>query len=405
MRFSPCLLLTLLCAAPATAAPPKLKPLADARLRFEHVDQAGFARDASAVTARLRAGVEAVSGDWSLLAEGEGNVAINEDYNSSTNGRTLFPIVADPENIELNRLQVQYRGLKGTVLSAGRQRVNMEDQRFVGAVGWRQNEQTFDAVRAEYKGPKGITADLVYAWDVRTIFGITANDLPPGSPVRQSIGGDNVFANAGAVFGPVTIKAFAFLVDQDETGRRQFSSQTYGVRATGAVPLGAKSRIRFAASYARQSDWQDNPNQYSADYWLVEGGPEIADFSLKGGFELLGADGGLPSTSFQTPLATLHKFNGWADKFLVTPPNGLRDLYATAAWKPAKPPLPGLNASVTWHRYTADRGGLHYGNEWNADLGFKVGQIGVLLKYARYRADAFATDTSKFWFQLEWSFK
>ena len=45
-----------------------------------------------------------------------------------------------------------------------------------------------------------------------------------------------------------------------------------------------------------------------------------------------GADKGAPFTSFQTLLATLHKFQGWADKFLTTPPNGIRDLYGSAGY-------------------------------------------------------------------------
>ncbi len=43
------------------------------------------------------------------------------------------------------------------------------------------------------------------------------------------------------------------------------------------------------------------------------------------GYELLGSDDGV--AAFQTPLATLHKFNGFADQFLVTPAGGLQDIY------------------------------------------------------------------------------
>ena len=54
-------------AAPAWAEPPqqtqadhaiKVKPIADARLRYESVEQAGFASSADALTNRLRAGFQ-----------------------------------------------------------------------------------------------------------------------------------------------------------------------------------------------------------------------------------------------------------------------------------------------------------------------------------------------------------
>jgi hypothetical protein len=62
--------------------------------------------------------------------------------------------------------------------------------------------------------------------------------------------------------------------------------------------------------------------------------------------------------SFLTPLATLHKFNGWADKFLVTPLEGLSDLYFTAGGLIG--PVKGL---ATFHLFTAAEGGEELGHE------------------------------------------
>ena len=386
--------LTLLLVAGCFTAPaaaqtgPDFKPILDTRMRYETVDQDGFANNADAVTARMRVGFELMRGDFAFLAEAEAVLAIENDYNSTVNGRTGFPVVADPQTIGLNRLQVQYRVMPKTIVTLGRQRINLDDQRFVGSVNWRQDEQTFDAARIETMLPGGIAIDATYAWSDRTIYGI---DSP-----FQAIGGDNVFASAAKVLGPVTVKGFAYLVDQDEPGRRQFSSQTYGLRAVGGFKLGTTAKLNLIASYARQSDWQDNPNDYRADYWLGEAAIAAHGLTVTGGYEVLGA-------GFQTPLATLHKFQGWADKFLVTPANGIRDLYASAGYALPVKAIGPISMLVAYHQFDSDRPSLDYGREWDAQIGFKPSKrTSLLLKYADYNASSFATDTSKLWLQLDY---
>jgi len=399
--------LTLACAAaaliaPATAMAQDVKPLLDVRLRHEHVDQDGFSRNANAWTLRARAGLELKSGDWSLLAEGEGTAALEEQYDSGLNGKTSYPLVADPENVELNRLQLQYRGLSKAIVTLGRQRINLDDQRFVGAAGWRQNEQTFDALRIEYGEAKGLKADLAYSWSVRTIWGI---DGTGGR--QQAIGGDNVFATVSHPTPLGTLSGFAFLVDQDEAAVQGYrlSSQTYGLRLAGSRALSPSTKLNYVFSYASQSDHHRNPNDYRADYWLAELGLEHGAAKLGLGYEELGADNGVALTSFQTPLATLHKFQGWADKFLVTPPNGIRDLFASAGygWKKLAG-LDSLAATIVYHRFDSDRADLHYGNEWDAQLSAKKGRWTATAKVAAYDAKDFATDTAKVWLQLEWAY-
>lgn len=390
-RFLP--LPLAIAATPAVAQ--EMKPIVDARLRYETVDQAGFAQDADALTLRLRAGFELKQGDFALLAVSEGTLALVERYNSSVNGLTHYPTVADPQNVEINRIQLQYRGIRETVFTAGRQRIALDDQRFVGNVAWRQNEQTFDAVRVESKALGPVAIDVTYAWAARTIYGVE-------SPIA-GIGGDNVFAGATVKLGPVSAKGFAYLVDQDATGRRQFSSQTYGGRATTTLPLGP-AKLSLVASYARQSNWRDNPNRYAADYWLAEGQLQLKAFGLSGGYERLGADKGLANTSFQTPLATLHKFQGWADKFLVTPADGIRDRYAGGSYALALGKAPVVTFQAIYHRFDSDRNTRRYGEEWDLQLGFKPAKrLAALIKYADYRAASFATDTRKLWLQLDFS--
>ncbi|MFC3173520.1 alginate export family protein [Novosphingobium bradum] len=403
--------LTMACASAALAAPGDpvkvgegltLDPIVDGRLRWENVTTPTL--DADAVTLRLRAGAELKhSSGLAFLAEAEGTLAIVDHYNAfafpiaDTQRRPGFAVVADPMNIELNRIQLQYKS-KPLTLTVGRQRINLDDQRFVGSVGWRQNEQTFDAGRVEASlGP--VSLDGTFATAQRTILGFDAGP-------RLAYDGKFWFLGAGVKQGPVQAKAFAYLLDYNPAEQvgtlaaPNADTQTYGVRVTAALPLAGKTKVNLAASYARQSDWKQNPANYAVSYLAGEAGLALANgFGATAGYEKLGGNG---TRAFQTPMATLHKFNGWADLFLTTPAAGLEDWYGGVTWKFAQvKALPGLNAAVTYHRFESDAGSVHYGNEWDASLGFKLGRANLLAKYANYNADKFSVDTAKFWLQLE----
>ena len=263
---------------------------------------------------------------------------------------------------------------------------------------------TATALRAEITPVKGVKADLTYAWSVRTIWGID------GAGARQqAVSGDNVFGNLSVATPAGKLAAFAYLVDQDEAAMQGFrmSSQSYGVRLDGNRPIG-KAKIAYQLGYARQSDWYRNPNDYSAEYWLADmavdfGGPRVGV-----GYEILGAgsgrDGGAALTSFQTPLATGFKFQGWADKFLVTPPDGVRDLYASAGWNwKAVGALKAVTLQAAYHQYRSDRASRSYGDEIDLLASAKLGKVIGSVRYAHYSADRFATDTDKFWLQLDWT--
>lgn len=377
-------------------------PIIEARLRYEGVDQPTV--DADAATARLRAGFEVkhAPSHLSFLVEAEGTLGINNEYNAfpfavpgSSQRRPAYAVVPDAESIDLNRLQVQYK-TKAFALTVGRQRINLDDQRFVGSVGWRQNEQTFDAVRAEATlGP--ISLDGTYAIQQDSIFGSEAGP-------RRSMDGDFVFLGAGTKLGPVTAKAFSYLIDYDEAFAFANSSQTYGARVSGSLPLSKAVKLNVLASYARQLDMGKNPVNYEADYVLGELGLAAKGYTLTAGYEKLGADKAA-GKSFQTPLATLHKFNGWADLFLTTPAAGLEDYYVTLAKAfPKVKALPGLNANVTYHQFRSDLANVKYGTEWDASVGFKVRNVGMLVKYANYDAYKFGVDKEILWLQAEVAF-
>jgi len=372
-----------------------LDPIFDARLAYEHVDQPVTSADS--LTLRTRAGLELASDiGLSFLVESEATLGIINDYNDTNagNGVEPFSVVADPENIELNRIQLKFAKKDKGSLTAGRQRINIDDQRFVGSVGWRQNEQTFDAVSASVTALKPLTLEATYAISQRTIFGADAG-------TREDFDGDLIFLGAGVKAGPVNLKGFGYLLDFD-TGQpvSLSSSATYGLRATAKLPVSAGFTLNLAGSYAVQKDYKDNPGNYSVDYIAGSVGTSFSGFGLTLGYESLGADDA--GNRFQTPLATLHKFNGWADVFLSTPPAGLEDKYVSISKKVNL--LGGVTASAAYHDFRSDAGSMKYGTEIDAALNFKVSIFSVGLKYANYKADSYAVDTEKFWLRLGYSF-
>lgn len=370
-----------------------IDPMFDLRTSFEHVDQPST--DADALTVRLRSGIEIASDTgFSFLVEGEGTLGIINDYNSTTNGKVTRSVVADPQNVELNRLQLRYARKDFGSVTVGRQRINIDDQRFVGSVSWRQNEQTFDAVSASVTALKPLTLEGTYSISQRTIFGVDAGP-------RTAFDGEFILLGAGLEVGPVKLKGFTYLLDYDAGEPVALtSSATYGGRATAKLPLADRFALDLAGSYAVQKDYKATANTFSVDYLAGSVGASLAGFGLTAGYEKLGADG--LGNRFQTPLATLHKFNGWADLFLSTPPAGLEDKYVSVS--KAVKLFGGIKLGAAYHDFSSDIGSVKYGSEIDGELSFKLSLFDAGVKYANYDADAFGVDTEKLWFRLGYSF-
>ena len=272
-----------------------------------------------------------------LLGEMESTTPIVEHYyERPATARPSIRWSPIRQNLELNRLQLQYRGLAKTIVTVGRQRINLDDQRFVGAVGWRQNEQTFDAARFEYGTPPGLKLDLTYAWSDAHHLGHRRHWRAAAGDRRRQCVRDDQLSDTASGSSPASL----YLVDQDEAVVQNFrqSSQTYGARFAGSKPLSKGVKLTYALSYARQSDYHRNPNRYRADYCTSR---SRASTSRPGrsacGYEVLGRRQGRAVRPASRPRSRrVHKFQGWADKFLTTPPNGiarsLRSASATA-WK------------------------------------------------------------------------
>jgi hypothetical protein len=383
------------------------KLIVDLRLRAETVDQDGLAEDAHATTLRLRAGFETGKA-WStaLLVEGEGVVPLQDDYRPDpmVPEMTAYPVVADGESYEVNRFQLTNTALPGTTVTLGRQRIALDDQRFVGPVGWRQNEQTFDALRVVNRSIKNLVLDATYFNQVNRLFG---EDSPQGD-----YEGDSALLNASyqTPFGKVT--GFGYLLDFDAIAgvpaALTDSTATIGLRFAGERPVG-KVKVAYAASYATQTDYGDNPYDFDLGYVAAEITATVRQFSIGAGTEVL--EGAVVQTAptpvtkgFTTPLATLHKFQGWADKFLTTPGNGIEDRYASfgATFK-AVGVLETLALFASFHDYRAERIEADFGDEWNLSLAAKHKRVNAMLKFADYRQGELpaARDTRKLWAQVE----
>lgn len=379
----------------------KLSPLLEARLREEHVDQAGIADAADALTLRVRAGIQGTRGRLTALVEAEGTLAIVDDYYDGLHGPPTRPLVPDPQDVAIYRAQIQYKD-KNVALTLGRQRISLDDDRFVDSALFRQNGQSFDAVRLEWTGVPRLRADLTYAWNLHTIWGMDGEGIRP-----ESVPGPNLFGEVGYTTPIGAVTAFGYLVGQDNASFQGFrlSNQTWGARLSGNRPIAAAVKLSYRLSYARQSDWRRNANTYSADFYLADVGLDIAHVRVGAGYEVAGASSGAPFTSFQFPVGSGIRYRGWASKFNPTPPDGLRDLYGSIGYSlPRLGPFKAFGVQAFYHRFESDRLVRHYGDELDALVGGKLGRYALSLRLADYYADRFATRTRKAWVQLDWTF-
>jgi hypothetical protein len=364
----------------------------DWRLRQETVDQDGVPNSADAFTSRFRGGLTTGQlHSTALQMEAVFVEAIDEDYNSTVNGNVGYPVVADPSDIAtVNRFAFINKSLPKTTLTLGRQRIVLDDHRFVGNVGWRQNEQTFDALRAVRAGER-MRMDVTYADQVNRVFG-------PDSPAGKWHG-DVVLANFALTTPIGTLTFFDYFLDLDDA--LTASSNTVGARLVGSKPVGSITGL-YTLSYAAQDDAGGNPATIGEHGYFVEGGLKIAKFTTSLGYEVLSGNG---TVSFQTPLATLHAFQGWADKFLVTPADGIENPYFKLGYETQ---LGGTFKSVAavavLHEFNADSGFARYGDELNVQLVAKTERVTLTLKYAAYDADDLLTDTDKFWLSMDYVF-
>jgi hypothetical protein len=376
-------------------------PILEFRPRFEDVSQTGRL-DGEAFTARTRLGWQTAR--WYNL---QGLIEFEdvrqlgpENYDTNVNGRTAYAQIFDPDVTELNRLQVVWTPDSWFTATLGRQRINLGDQRFIGGVAWRQDEQTFDA--AKFDADLG-RFDITYAYigHVNRIFA-EAQDWDSNSHV----------VNASYTFAdPLKVTAFAYALDFNKPTTpavRNQSNVSYGVRATGKQWFGAVN-IAYSASYATQTEYGESLLDYELDMMSADVTATLEEFSGRLSYESLEGNG---TRGFATPLATLHAFQGWSDAFIVngvkTTVDGINDLNATITWSPRWKwdYLFNLSFLARYHDFEAERTGADLGTEWNLQAaGAITPRLSWLLKYADYDGPGVApapADRTKWWFGFEW---
>jgi hypothetical protein len=375
----------------------------DVRARVEVADTDTTTQsEAYTIRTRLGYGTKPYYG-VSAYADFENIAAIKEgqywDKAEPDNGKTL---IADPPVTELNQayLKIAPEGFLGTSAVVGRQRLLLDDQRFVGNVGWRQNEQTFDATVLKTSfGVEKLQLLYGYLWDVNRIFGNEG-----GAGTRNWDSSSHLVNLSYAGLPELEIAAFGYFLDFDDSPDN--SSNTVGARLSGEIGVGEDLRLGYQGSYAFQWDGGrgagDNPDDYRAHYVMLDAKLDFKALAALGmGYELLGSDDG--NAVFGTPLATGHKFNGWADVFLNNGgPNGLQDIYFYAA-----PKLPcDMKGKLVYHHFQSHEGSDKLGNELDAVVSKALNEhLVVLAKVAYFNADGDdAGHTVRGWLQATLKF-
>lgn len=388
------------------------KLLLEARARYEHVDQKGIANPAEAATLRTRFGWETAAwNNFTALVEFEDVRQIGpERYNvqvpgvaPSLNGKTAYPIVNDPDVTELNRAQIAWAPSSNFAAIAGRQRILIEDQRFVGNVGWRQDEQTFDGVKVD-TGLGKLKVSYAYISKVNRILG-----------EERDWDSDSHFLNLTyAISEPLKLQAFSYALDFSNSPVN--SSLTTGAKVSGKTWVGLY-QLAYDATYAQQSDYRSNTPAYDLDYIGASVAGTFDVYTVRLGYESLEGNG---TRGFTTPLATTHAFQGWADAWVSPGGNksfvdGIEDLNLTFTAQPRFRFTYLFNTAflIRYHDFNDQRTGADLAREWNAQATAAITtKLSALLKYADFkREDTVPAGTatppasrSKIWFSLEYRY-
>lgn len=363
------------------------------RYRYEFVGKDSFDKDANASTlkTRLNYSTDPYKGMAFFIEIDNVTEVFGENYNTGAGtspGRTQYPVVADPDGTDLNQAWFNIN-FSDHNFKLGRQRIILDNQRFVGGVAWRQNEQTFDAATLGLNAAGGQLL-LSYVNRVNRIFG---DDVAAGKHDNNTF-----LANWSRNWnGQHNLSLFYYGIDNEDV--KAFSTMTYGLAFDTYFELG-NNLLSFGIDFANQSDGSNNTVNFNANYWRIESALEMEKFDLILGREVLEGNAGKSGAAFRTPLATLHAFNGWSDQFLNTPDTGLIDTYVGIIGSHNK-----LSWYLRYHDFESESTNVGFGYEIDASISMNItNKVSARLKYAQYNADSFSVDTQHLWFLVNFEF-
>jgi hypothetical protein len=364
---------------------------AQLRPRFEYADVDGGADAAKAFTVRTVIGAEfgqlvGVKGlDGHIEATNVSHFGILDDYSPQQPG---YDVIADPRQTRMSQAHITY-AMGSTVFIAGRKMHTFDNQRFIGHVGWRQMPQTYDLIAVNNQSVKGLSLTGAYVKRVNRILEDAKLDT------------NSVLLHANYTVAPtLKVSAYSYMLASIH--------DTFGIRATGSSKFSG-GKFSYEAEYAFQNkptfeeeSMGDIQPDHEASYYKLGSRLKYGTFVLGLDYEVLGKKEGSEGGAFNTPLATLHGMNGWADKFLKTPADGLVDLAFTVGYI-SKPfgRLVGI-----YRNFESDQGSTDYGNEFDVIYARKMSKhLGIILKAAFFKGDepAFA-DTTKYWLMFDYKF-
>ncbi|MEX0957968.1 MAG: alginate export family protein [Burkholderiales bacterium] len=374
------------------------QPILNLRPRYENVDQPNL-QTGEAVTMRSLIGWKTdswngLSGTIELIDVGR----LDDRYNDGQNGKSQYPVIADPDDTDINQLYLDWRGLPDTNVRAGRQSIKLDNVRFVGNVEFRQVMQVFNGVTVENTSLQNTRLYAGYLGQLKTI----------NTRKHET---DTVLLNARHAFNATgALSAYGYFQEQwnaiaaagfSGPAPRDTSNRILGMRLDGAQPMGEPWNLLYTAEYAKQDDYAGGDARIDAHYFRLGAGGQWKNTALRIDREVLSSNDGL--YGFQTPLGTNHLFQGWADQFLVTPRQGIRDTFLSGSAKIEK-----VQIVAEYHRLKSDTDGIDFGNEF--DFGITYPLMPKLLgkfEYADYRAgDAGSgkVDTRKIWLTLMYNY-
>jgi hypothetical protein len=395
------------------------KPDLFLRYRFEYADDAkpGL-KESYASTLRTAAGYRTDTyHDFSAYFQIQDVRVVGDDtlYNDGSNNVIDRAAITDAESTEIQQYYLRYGGLSKTVVTLGRQEINHRtgsQQRFLGDVGWRQHFQSFDAAHFVNLGIPQAIIDYSFIWNVNRIFGEN-NPLPDAADLRSNSHALNIQYSG---LPGLKFESYLYLLDFTSPTARRFSTATTGLRVQGDRVVGTGLRLSYAGELAHQQDYSNNPNAISVNYALAEVGLNFAvggileSIGIKYDYERLEGDGG--QRSFQAPLGTNHAFQGFADRFLVTPGDGIQDHFVTLSGK-----LSDTQISFVYHNFVSDKDNYQYGDEFDIFAEHTFNKYVLAgLKFSDYQANSNnlnitrnavsgqALDLTRFWAYLQFSY-